>query len=159
MTDPLTPSWGEPENLMSLAWCSLNKKAPDPQQAEAYARQALALVPDWHYVRDISCRRSRAPARRAEEPTVPESLPAPSRVTASSRQSWSPRRRGVGGIVRDPHETAAVGVHDVQPRRVRFAHEHDPGPVRGPRGTVTRFEEREAAPVGADERDVTPSVR
>ena len=53
VTDPLTPSWGEPENLMSLAWCSLNKKAPDLQRAEAYARQALALVPDWHYVRDI----------------------------------------------------------------------------------------------------------
>jgi len=53
VTDPLIPSWGEPENLMSLAWCSLNKKSPDPQQAEAYAKQALALVPDWHYVRDI----------------------------------------------------------------------------------------------------------
>jgi hypothetical protein len=53
VTDPLDPSWGEPENLMSLAWCSLNKTTPDPQQAEAYARQALALVPDWHYVRDI----------------------------------------------------------------------------------------------------------
>ena len=51
--DPLDPSWGEPENLMSLAWCSLNKTTPDPQRAEAYARQALALVPDWHYVRDI----------------------------------------------------------------------------------------------------------
>ncbi len=53
VTDPLDPSWGEPENLMSLAWCSLNKTTPDPQQAEVYARQALALVPDWHYVRDI----------------------------------------------------------------------------------------------------------
>jgi hypothetical protein len=53
VTDPLDPSWGEPENLMSLAWCSLHKTTPDPQQAEAYARQALALVPDWHYVRDI----------------------------------------------------------------------------------------------------------
>jgi len=53
VTDPLTPSWGEPENLMSLAWCTLNKKTPDPAKAEAYARQALALVPDWHYVRDI----------------------------------------------------------------------------------------------------------
>jgi hypothetical protein len=53
VTDPLDPSWGEPENLMSLAWCSLNKTMPDPQQAEAYARQALALVPDWHYVKDI----------------------------------------------------------------------------------------------------------
>jgi hypothetical protein len=53
VTDPLTPSWGEPENLMSLAWCSLNQSTPDAARAEAYARQALALVPDWHYVRDI----------------------------------------------------------------------------------------------------------
>ncbi len=28
VTDPLDPSWGEPENLMSLAWCSLNKTTP-----------------------------------------------------------------------------------------------------------------------------------
>ena len=35
---------------------------------------------------------------------------------------------------------------------------HDPRPVRGPRGTVTRFEARGAAPVGADERDVTASI-
>ena len=53
VNDPLDPSWGEPENLMSLAWCSLNKTTPDPQRADAYARQALALVPDWHYLRDI----------------------------------------------------------------------------------------------------------
>lgn len=51
--DPLDPSWGEPENLMSLAWCNLTMRTPDPQRADAYARQALALVPDWHYVRDI----------------------------------------------------------------------------------------------------------
>ena len=53
VTDPLDPSWGEPKNLMSLAWCSLNKTTPDSGQADTYARQALALVPDWHYVKDI----------------------------------------------------------------------------------------------------------
>lgn len=51
--DPLEPSWGEPELLMSLAWSQLNKAKPDPAAAEANARAALELVPDWHYVKDI----------------------------------------------------------------------------------------------------------
>jgi hypothetical protein len=51
--DPLEPSWGEPELLMSLAWSHLNATKPDLVAAESYARSALALVPDWHYVRDI----------------------------------------------------------------------------------------------------------
>jgi hypothetical protein len=38
---------------MSLAWAHLNQTAPDPRAAEAYAAEALALVPYWHYVRDI----------------------------------------------------------------------------------------------------------
>lgn len=50
---PLDPTWGEPELLMNLAWSSLNAATPDPDAAEGYARQALALVPHWHYVRDI----------------------------------------------------------------------------------------------------------
>lgn len=52
-TDPLDPSWGEPELLMSLAWSALNQPSPDPAAAEKYANSALALVPYWHYVRDI----------------------------------------------------------------------------------------------------------
>jgi hypothetical protein len=51
--DPLDPSWGEPELLMSLAWSNLNRTAPDLNAADQYARSALALVPYWHYVRDI----------------------------------------------------------------------------------------------------------
>ena len=51
--DPLEPAWGEPELLMSLAWGSLNQATPDPKAAEAFAKQALELVPYWHYVRDI----------------------------------------------------------------------------------------------------------
>lgn len=51
--DPLTPSWGEPELLMSLAWSHLNRTTPDLEAAERHARSALALVPYWHYVRDI----------------------------------------------------------------------------------------------------------
>jgi hypothetical protein len=51
--DPLTPSWGEPELLMSLAYSNLNMTKPDLVAAEQYARSALALVPYWRYVRDI----------------------------------------------------------------------------------------------------------
>jgi len=52
-SDPLEPSWGEPELLMNLAWSNLNRTTPDLNAAEQYARSALALVPYWHYVRDI----------------------------------------------------------------------------------------------------------
>jgi hypothetical protein len=51
--DPLDPSWGEPELLMSLSWSNLNRTAPDPNAAERYAHAALELVPYWHYVCDI----------------------------------------------------------------------------------------------------------
>jgi hypothetical protein len=51
--DPLEPSWGEPELLMNLAWSHLNLATPDVGAAEKYAREALALVPYWRYVRDI----------------------------------------------------------------------------------------------------------
>ena len=51
--DPLEPSWGEPELLMSLAWSHLNGNSPDLDAAERYARAALELVPYWYYVRDI----------------------------------------------------------------------------------------------------------
>jgi len=51
--DRLDPSWGEPELLMNLAFANLNKKSPDIAAAERYAREALRLVPHWHYVRDI----------------------------------------------------------------------------------------------------------
>ena len=53
VSDPLEPSWGEPELLMSLAWSSLNRATPDVNAADQYAHSALALVPYWHYVRDI----------------------------------------------------------------------------------------------------------
>jgi tetratricopeptide (TPR) repeat protein len=52
-TDPLEPSWGRPELMMNLAYSHLNKSKPDVEDAELYARSALELVPNWHYVRDI----------------------------------------------------------------------------------------------------------
>jgi tetratricopeptide (TPR) repeat protein len=55
-SDPLDPSWGEPELLMSLAWSNLNRTTPDLEAAEQYAHRALELVPYWHYVRDILVR-------------------------------------------------------------------------------------------------------
>ncbi len=51
--DALDPTWGEPELLMNLAFANLHKSAPDFDAAESYAESALALVPYWHYVRDI----------------------------------------------------------------------------------------------------------
>jgi hypothetical protein len=51
--DPLDPSWGEPELLMSLAWSHLNGAKRDVEAAESSAKAALAIVPNWHYVRDI----------------------------------------------------------------------------------------------------------
>jgi tetratricopeptide (TPR) repeat protein len=52
-SDPLEPSWGEPELLMNLAYSSLSKSEPDLDAAEQYGRSALELVPYWHYLRDI----------------------------------------------------------------------------------------------------------
>jgi hypothetical protein len=51
--DPLEPSWGKPELMMSLAYCYLNADSVDVDAAERYARDALEIVPYWHYVRDI----------------------------------------------------------------------------------------------------------
>jgi tetratricopeptide (TPR) repeat protein len=51
--DPLDPSWGQPELLMSLAWSDLNRATPDLKAAEQNASSALQIVPYWHYVRDI----------------------------------------------------------------------------------------------------------
>ena len=53
VNDPLDPSWGEPELLMNLAWSNLHRTSPNLDAAEQYAQQALGLVPEWHYVRDI----------------------------------------------------------------------------------------------------------
>jgi hypothetical protein len=51
--DPLEPSWGKPELMMSLAYSYLNANSVDANAAERYAHNALEVVPYWHYVRDI----------------------------------------------------------------------------------------------------------
>jgi tetratricopeptide (TPR) repeat protein len=53
LIEPLEPTWGEAELLMNLAVANLNHATPDLAAAERYAQSALALVPYWHYVRDI----------------------------------------------------------------------------------------------------------
>ncbi len=65
-TDPLEPSWGEAELLMNLAFANLNRTAPDLAAAEQYAEDALALVPYWHYVRDILLPQIRTARARTE---------------------------------------------------------------------------------------------
>src|SRR6202162_4718327 len=64
-SDPLEPSWGEPELLMNLAWSNLNRTTPDLNVAEQDARAALKLVPYWHYVRDILLPQIRAAQAKA----------------------------------------------------------------------------------------------
>lgn len=44
---------GQAELLMSLAWSNLNRTVPDVSEADHYARSALKILPNWHYVRDL----------------------------------------------------------------------------------------------------------
>jgi len=53
VTDPLEPSWGEPELLMNRSWSYLHQTTPDLKAAQQDSEAALAIVPYWHYVRDI----------------------------------------------------------------------------------------------------------
>jgi hypothetical protein len=69
-SDPLEPSWGEPELLMSLAWSNLSRTTPDLNAAEQDAQAALQIVPYWHYVRDILMPQIRA----AQAKTLPAAL-------------------------------------------------------------------------------------
>ena len=65
-SDPLEPSWGEPELLMNLAWSNLHKTTPDLNAAEQYANSALNIVPYWHYVRDILMPQIQQARKKAE---------------------------------------------------------------------------------------------
>jgi hypothetical protein len=65
VSDPLEPTWGEPELLMSLAWSNLSQTTPDLNAAEQDTQAALKLVPYWHYVRDILMPQIRAAQAKA----------------------------------------------------------------------------------------------
>src|ERR1700683_4026489 len=84
--DPLQPSWGEPELLMSLAWSNLNRTLPDLNAAEQDAQAALKIVPYWHYVRDILMPHIRAAQAKA---LLPESKFTP----AHQEQADDPKDR------------------------------------------------------------------
>ena len=47
------PTWGAAENLMNLAYIYSQGAGENRAVARAYAEGALAVAPDWHYVRDI----------------------------------------------------------------------------------------------------------
>jgi hypothetical protein len=47
------PTWGGPENMMSLAYLYSHSDLRDRGAALTYAQAALACVPEWHYVRDV----------------------------------------------------------------------------------------------------------
>ena len=52
--DSALPDWGKPEALMSLAFAHLDRTSPpDLESAEKEAREALAIQPEWSYVKDI----------------------------------------------------------------------------------------------------------
>jgi uncharacterized protein YciI len=72
--DPLEPSWGEPELLMSLAWSNLNRTTPDLKAADQYAQAALKLVPYWHYVRNILMQQIQAAQAKAALPGADSAL-------------------------------------------------------------------------------------
>lgn len=49
----IAPSWGAAENLMNLAYIHSRGSGEGKEVARAYAEGALAVAPEWHYVRDI----------------------------------------------------------------------------------------------------------
>jgi hypothetical protein len=68
-TDPLEPSWGEPELLMNRAWSNLNHTTPDLKAAQQDAEAALSIVPYWHYVKDILVPQIQAAQNTAQKKT------------------------------------------------------------------------------------------
>ena len=106
VVEPLEPSWGEPELLMSLAWSNLNRTAPDLNAAERYAEAALKLVPDWHYVRDILMPQIRAAQAKANLPTsrIPDERPAT--LTSGSAQKKAGSAVFVRATERHPSNVA-----------------------------------------------------
>jgi len=62
-TSPSDASSAAPlEFFLGIAWSHLNRPEPDLDAAERNAHSALALVPQWHCLRDI-LKRPRRPQR------------------------------------------------------------------------------------------------
>ena len=74
VTDPLEPTWGEAELHMNLAWSHLGRATPDLDAAESNARAALAIVPHWHYVRDILLPQIREAKTKGVFPKMAEAM-------------------------------------------------------------------------------------
>jgi hypothetical protein len=91
-SDPLEPSWGEPELLMNLAWSNLNRTTPDLKAAEQDAQAALKIVPYWHYVRDILMPQIRA-AQAKTLPAAPGSSETAFQAFKGFEGKWAIRSR------------------------------------------------------------------
>ena len=50
-SDPLEPSWGEPELLMNLSCANLHRNLAGPCRGAKLCRICIAACPYWHYVR------------------------------------------------------------------------------------------------------------
>jgi hypothetical protein len=130
--DPLEPTSGEPELLMTLAWAYSNRATPDIATAESNAMAALALVPNWHYVRDILLPQIRAKAAEAGDSARKEAGPndfdflegkwtivynnAQPGIPANLRGTWTAWKQADGRVLYDEFrilgskgETAALG--------------------------------------------------
>ncbi len=68
-TTALDPAWGEAELNVNLAYSYLNQPSPDLALAKKYVDQALAIVPDWHYARDILRPQIEAAEKKAQTGT------------------------------------------------------------------------------------------
>ena len=65
------PDWGKAEGWMSLAYAHLNRKPPALHAATEEARSALALRPDWSYVKDVLLPQIEARIAQAQHPDPP----------------------------------------------------------------------------------------
>ena len=68
---PLDPSWGEAELCVNLAYSYLNQPMPDLTMARKYVDEAINLVPNWHYARDILRPQIEAAAKKMAEAGEP----------------------------------------------------------------------------------------
>ncbi|MFN7986501.1 MAG: hypothetical protein U0529_03455 [Thermoanaerobaculia bacterium] len=85
--DPWIPSWGAPEILMNLANFYTYAK-PNKAVARAYAEGALAMAPEWHYLREIlmPAIEKLPDTERAPDATLSPGAPTPGPVGPGGRR-------------------------------------------------------------------------